>query len=232
MVLLAISLSLDAFGVGIAYGLRKIHIPVLSKMVICLFSIIYSGMALALGNVILRILPLPVAKAAGIAILAGMGILIILQALFRQESGAGGKSAPLGIGRMIKSLFRKGTAGEDIADQSRMLLTIAIKSLGITIQVVKNPASGDIDSSGTIDTGESLLLGFALSVDAIGVGIGSALAGLSSAIIPFAIGFFQLMLLYVGTCLGKKAAASTKMNKKLLSLMPGILLITMAIMRM
>jgi putative sporulation protein YtaF len=215
-VLLAVSLSLDAFGVGIAYGLRKVHIPILSKMVICLFSIIYSGMALALGNVLLKILPLPVSKAAGITILAAMGIVIIIQALFKKDSEAGEQKVP---------------ACREIASQSRMLLKIAIKSLGITIQVVKNPAKGDIDSSGTIDTGESLLLGFALSVDAIGVGIGSALAGLSSMMIPFAIGFFQLVLLYVGTCLGKKAASSMKMNKKLLSVMPGILLITMAIIR-
>ena len=48
--LIAISLSLDAFGVGITYGIRNVRIPLVSKMVICFMSVLYSGLALIAGS--------------------------------------------------------------------------------------------------------------------------------------------------------------------------------------
>lgn len=197
IIFLAISLSIDAFSVGIAYSLRGIHIPFSSKMIICLFSIIYSGFSLLLGKVLYDFIPPLVSKITGVAILAIMGILILLQSMHR-------------------------------SDKKKQSDTIG----NITIKVIKNPAEGDIDKSGTIDFHESLLLGLALSVDAIGVGIGSALSGFSHIIVPFAIGISQLLLLYLGTYLGKRILSSEKLNKKVLSLIPGILLICMAVIRL
>ena len=98
------------------------------------------------------------------------------------------------------------------------LLKIAIKSLGITIQVLRDPSNCDIDKSGIIDLKESLLLGLALSVDAIGVGIGSALSGYHSVFLPFTVGLFQLILLYVGTYLGKRITAMGKFKEKVIAI--------------
>jgi putative sporulation protein YtaF len=207
--LIALSLSLDAFGAGIAYGIRKIRIPPVSKLVICFMSVFYSGIALVAGKAAGGILPPAAAKAAGTVILASMGVYIILQTFLKKEKPVTERSRP-----------QKGT-----------LLEIAIKSLGVTIQVVRNPDSGDIDRSGIIDIREALLLGFALSVDAIGVGIGSALAGIHSMMIPFAAGLFQLLLLSAGTRLGGKLEKTAGLNKKVLAVVPGILLITMALIR-
>jgi putative sporulation protein YtaF len=140
----------------------------------------------------------------GISILGLMGIWIIIQALLRDATNS---------------------------SQNETLWKLAIKSLGITIQVIRNPMEFDIDKSGAIDTPESLLLGLALSVDAIGVGIGSALTGFYSPIIPFAIGFFQMVFLYIGTYLGDKVTMLNKINKKVLALLPGVLLIFLALIR-
>ena len=204
IIVLAISLSLDALGVGLVYGLKKIKIPLPSKLIICLFSIIYSGLALIIGKSLSHILPPVLAKMLGITILGLMGIWIIIQALLKDAS--------------------RGSADDT-------LWQVVIKSLGITIQVTRNPMEFDVDESGAIDTPESLLLGLALSVDAIGVGIGSVLTGFYSPLIPFAIGFFQMIFLYIGTCLGEKVTLLDHINKKILSLLPGILLICLAIIR-
>ncbi|HEX3029522.1 MAG TPA: sporulation membrane protein YtaF [Clostridia bacterium] len=208
--LLAMSLSLDALGVGIAYGLRRIKIPLLPKLVICFFSILYAGAALMLGKSLSMAIPPIAGKLIGITILLGMGVWIIIQALVKKE---------------------KPTLNEAYVNKEVTLIKIVIKSLGITIQVIKDPKEGDIDRSGTIDIKESVLLGLALSVDAIGVGIGSALAGFSSSLIPFAIGLFQLGFLYIGAYFGEKFALVGSINKKVLSLLPGILLISLAIIR-
>ncbi|HBF37870.1 MAG TPA: sporulation membrane protein YtaF [Firmicutes bacterium] len=205
LIVLSISLSLDAFGVGLVYGLKKIKIPLSSKLVICLFSIIYAGLAIIVGKAFSYILPTIFARILGITILSLMGIWIIIQALLKD-------------------------AAEKSADPT--LWEIAIKSLGITIQVIRNPMEFDVDKSGAIDTPESLLLGLALSVDAIGVGIGSALTGFYSPWIPFVTGIFQLIFLYIGTFLGQKVTLFQRINQKVLSLLPGILLIFLAIIRL
>lgn len=208
---LAISLSIDALGVGIVYGIREIKIPVISKIVICFFSVLYSGAALIIGKSMSSFLPQAISRYIGVSILFVMGTWIILQALLKKDP----------------SVLPEKTS----ASGNKTLLKIAIKSLGVTIHIIKNPVEGDIDKSGTIDLTESLLLGLALSVDAIGVGIGSALAGFHSLGIPFAIGMVQLTFLYAGTYMGRKFSLSRRLNKKLLSAFPGILLIILALIR-
>jgi putative sporulation protein YtaF len=209
IVALAISLSLDSFGVGIAYGIRKVNIPLVSKLIICLFSIIYSGLAIMLGRFMYTALPPIISKIAGVTILSCMGIYILVQALTKTEK----------------------TPQAPLEEKTDLQPGASKKAPGMTIRVLKDPEEGDLDKSGVIDIRESLLLGFALSIDAIGVGVGSALAGLGSAIIPFAIGLFQLLFLYAGILLGKKAAGLERLNKKAVSLAPGLLLLMLAVLR-
>ncbi|MCX7748648.1 MAG: sporulation membrane protein YtaF [Clostridia bacterium] len=211
IILLATSLSIDALGVGISYGLREIKIPLIPKIIICIFSIIYSVFALFIGSSLSSVLTPFSSKMIGISILLLMGIWIILQSLLRKDN------TPV--------------AEAPVKVSDGTLIKIAIKSLGITIQVIKNPAKGDIDRSGTIDKREALLLGLALSVDAIGAGIGSALAGFQSMAMPLAVGLFQFTFLYAGTYLGKKFLMTGKINKKALSLMPGVILISLAFLK-
>lgn len=211
VIILATSLSLDSLVVGTVYGLRKVKIPLLSKLIICFFSILYSGAALLAGKSLSTILPPFVSKLIGVSILVLMGIWIILNTLLKSEG--------------------RDETESDFINEDKTLIKIAIKSLGITIQVIKNPVKGDIDKSGSIDTAESLLLGLALSVDAIGAGVGSALAGFTSVFIPFAVGLFQFLFLYAGSFVGEKFTLVGRIDKKVLSLLPGLLLIFLAVLR-
>ena len=112
ILLIAISLSLDAFGAGITYGMRKIRIPPASKLIICFMSVLYSGVALIAGKAVHGILPPAAASIAGAVILAGMGVYILLQTFLKKEEGL--KEKP--------------------STEKRKLLEIAVKSLGITIR--------------------------------------------------------------------------------------------------
>jgi len=210
--LLAISLSLDALGVGLVYGLRRISIPLSSKLLICLFSIIYSGLALLVGKSLSSVLPTYISQLLGVIILSAMGVWIIIQALLRKSDDL--QFDADNANRIDKTIFK-----------------LVIKSLGITVQIIKNPIRGDIDKSGVIDKSESLLLGFALSLDAIGVGIGSGLAGFHSMLIPMIVGLFQLVFLYTGLYLGMRFSMFERINKRLLAFLPGILLILLAFIR-
>lgn len=222
--ILALSLSIDALGVGMTYGLRKVKIPLLSAIIICMFSILYSGAAIFLGKYLSYTIPPKISKLLGIIILIIMGCWIILQSLIKNK----GKDT-LEMGNNDQYNHDK------MNSRDKTLLKIVIKSLGITIQVLRNPSECDIDKSGIIDIKESLLLGLALSVDAVGVGIGSALSGFHSSIIPFAVGLFQMVLLRLGTCignrLGENLADTGKVKEKFMAIIPGILLIILAIIR-
>lgn len=210
IILLALSLSLDAFSAGLVYGLRQIKIPLSSKLLISLFSFVYTSIALFAGKSISEVIPLSVSKLLGVAILVLMGIWIIIQTLLKNEPNRACHSELI---------------------STKTLLKIGIKSLGITIHIFKNPVEFDIDSSGAIDTTESLLLGLGLSLDAIGAGIGSALLGFHSLIIPLAVGCFQWLSLSLGSYLGKKCALNFNLNHKWLGLIPGVILIFLAILR-
>lgn len=173
ILLLAISLSIDAFGLGIAYGLRKIKFPIISMIIICLFSFFYSTLALFAGQYISCIISTNVSKYIGISILFSMGLWII-----------------------------------------------------------RNPLDVDINDSGCLHIKESILLSLALSIDSIGVGVASALSGLISLLVPLFTGIFQFLFLLIGTTLGKKLLHPSFKNKKILSILPGLILILFAILRL
>jgi putative sporulation protein YtaF len=70
--------------------------------------------------------------------------------------------------------------------------------------LLENPDEVDKDSSGSIDYKESVLLGFALAVNNIGIGFGAGVTGLNillTSILTFLVSFFAIILGYM---LGQK----------------------------
>lgn len=216
LLILAISLSVDALGAGVVYGMRKIKIPLISKIIISLFSIAYSALALFVGKTIAVCLPPFASKLIGVSILLAMGFWIMIQSYRKPKTTKDTHSipAPLATKQSEKTLIR-----------------IAIKSLGITVQVVRNPYEVDMDRSGIIDPMEAFVLGLALSVDAIGAGIGSAMAGYYGISVPFLVGLFQIVFLYIGSRIGA-IVLDWPIHEKVLTFTPGLLLILLAILRL
>lgn len=208
VVLLSVSLSMDSLFLGLAYGIKQTKIPLLSQLMICLFSILYAIVAIVIGSSISTFLPKEVAKIAGGAILAVVGIMMLINA-FKQNKVV---SSDITLENTPKTIFK-----------------LFIKSLGLTIEVLKNPQAGDIDHSGTIDLKEAFLLGLALSLDSLGTGIGSALSGLTGWYIPVAIGFFQLIFLNTGLFFGKFFPSNQ--DNKIIKMIPGTLLLALFVIR-
>ena len=211
VLLLAISVNLDALGVGLVYGIKKIHIPLSYKTLICIFSVLYSAISIFIGNSLSHHISDTFGKYLGIGILFGLGIYSIFKAIYP----------------------KKPSRSQSFENES--LFKIILRPLGITIDVVKNSPSIDIDNSGKIDLGEAILLSLALSVDSFGVGLGFSLLGCNVLFIPIVIGLCQLIFLNVGLLLGNKVSNLTYnkfINAKTISILPGILLILLAIFRL
>jgi len=183
IILLSVSLSLDAFVIAVAYALKSTRIPLVSKLVVCLISIIYFGAAVWLGGVISGFFSPEAAKIVGIALMSCICLWTLLQVILGKKENEAPEAA------------------------SKTLFAMSLKPIGITVQVIRNPMLCDIDHSHSISPFEAIFLGTALSVDSISVGIGYSLLGPVSAIAPLTVGFFQFAFLCLGGWVGGRLAA-------------------------
>ena len=207
--ILAISSSIDSFGIGITYGIKNTRITFVAKLVVFLISLCISTLSISVGKFIYRLFPPFLCNIIGFLILILMGLFIIFQAL--RES--------------------KKTASSDENSQKR-IYNLFIKSFGITIQIIKNPINSDLDNSKNIDGKEALYLGFALSLDSLCIGIGNAMLGMFSFIFTMLVAFFQLIFLSLGLIFGNKLKKVTNIPDNIWSIISGILLIFIGISKL
>ena len=85
VLILAVSLSMDALGIGISYGLRGIRVSWKARVVICAMSMMVTGAAVGLGSVLLEVIPLPAAKLLGCGMLLILGLVIIVQGFRKRK---------------------------------------------------------------------------------------------------------------------------------------------------
>lgn len=210
ILLLSVSLSIDALCAGLAYSLAGTRIPAVSRLIISLISVLYAGVAIFAGGMAARFLPAFAGKLIGAVILAALGVGMIVRGLRGQDG------APV----------KHRTAAQDPT-----IFRLIIKSLGITVQILRNPDAGDIDRSGIIDIREALLLGTALSIDAVGAGIGSALSGLTGFYVPLSIGACQLLFLSLGMAAGRLLPFFPRQSRAA-AILPGVFLIALSLLRL
>ncbi|MGE5397309.1 MAG: sporulation membrane protein YtaF [Chitinophagales bacterium] len=172
--LLALAVSADGFGVGVAYGLKKIKIPILSILVICLASMLAIGASMVVGKGIALYFSPKLASVVGALALFFVGIWF------------------------LSDLWR------DSDDKRTEITSIRIRPLGVIIQILREPARADFDSSGVISYSEAFFLGAALAVDALGAGLGAAMAGYNLLATIAAVGCCKFLVLNLGLRLGER----------------------------
>ena len=210
LLLIALSLCLDALGVGFAYGVRTIRIPLLSKIFMSILSAFFAFSAAGIGKFLYVILPAAAGQLIGIFLLAGLGIYTILTAIRDLHRPAPVKKIP----------ERQG--------QYRFVIDF----LGLTVTIVRHPSKGDLDHSKTIDLKESFCIALALSIDSLGAGIGYGMTEGSILLFPLLIGIFQFLLITAGILTGQYFNQRIKFHETFLAFIPGIVMIGLAILRL
>lgn len=208
--LLAFSGSLDSVGVGISYGIKKTKIGIIPLIV--LFALIFciTTIAMLVGNFITSIISETFVSVIGSVMLIGMGAFIIFSAIFKTDENNNVDT---------KNLYPKE-------------YNFFIKFLGITINIIKNPVSSDIDNSNRIDIKEALFLGIALSLDAMSIGFGASVIGINSFVFPFLMSLFHLAFLVIGIFIGEHIRNISKLPTNIWSIISGILLIILALIKL
>lgn len=206
IIVLALSLSLDALGVGVSYGIKKITIPFIAKCIIFIVALIITFISILFGNIIGKFLDPIVFKYLGIGMIFFMGLAIICQVFEKEKI-------------KDKKVLKEGT-----------ILNLIIKSYGITIKIIRDPKSGDMNNSNVIEPLEALYIGIALSIDAIGVSFASSSFSINNYFVPFFVALFQVLFLSFGDFIGHKFYKKPTNSKSWLFI-SGCLLIVIALFR-
>lgn len=178
VLLFALGLSTDTFFVGIAYGIKRIIIPICSMLLIVLISAFTIIISMNFGKIIASILPVAWASRIGALIL-----LLIAGCYF------------------VKAGKAKIT---DLASNGNPIMIFNLSSLGVVVQILKEPFCADFDASGEINLKEAFFLGMALSLDALGAGIGAAMAGLNIWLTAVSVAVTGIILIKLGLLLGTR----------------------------
>ncbi|MDO6656119.1 sporulation membrane protein YtaF [Anaerobacillus sp. 1_MG-2023] len=202
---LALAVSVDGFGVGLTYGLRRMRIPFKSILIISIFSAVSMLFAMGFGSLLQLWISDILAQRIGGGILIALG------------------------GWVLYQMFRNNKEAEKTVSE-RILLHYEIRSLGVVISILRKPTTADFDDSGTITGIEAIMLGAALSLDAFGAGIGASMVGFPPIETALLIACMSSLFLLLGLKFGNFTSNIKWMDK--LSFLPGCLLIILGFMRM
>jgi len=206
--LMAIALSLDGFGVGLAYGLRRIRIPMSSLIAIALCTVFAMGISMLFGSWVTSWLSFIPARLLGATILLTLGVFQLARAIWNGQRDNFPEAVPAMAVAMQKPVLEP-------------IFRFQLSLFGFVIQVLKTPAIADVDGSGGISLRESLLLGSALAMDAFASGIGAAMAGMTLSVIGL-VALTQIMMLRLGQQMAGKIPENWIAKAEYL---PGVVLI-------
>lgn len=213
--ILAISSSIDSLGIGITYGIKNTKIINSAKFILFFISFIISIISIYFGNLLKYLFPDFLIHYLGSFLLILMGLFMCFQSLRKSR----------------QEYHIKDNKNLEMFD-SEKIYSFFIKCLGITIKIIKNPSSSDLDKSNVIDSKEALFLGFALSLDSFCIGIGFSMLNTFSIIFPLLTSCFQLFFLSLGNYCGKKLYSFSKLPDNIWSTISGILLIMIGFCKM
>jgi putative sporulation protein YtaF len=203
LLLISISLSLDAFAVSAAHAIKSTRIPLFSKIIIALISAVIFGGAVFFGETVATLFSPYIAKTIGIILMLFICLWMLFQVLLNKKKD----------------------------EEPKMIFHFSIKSLGLTLQIIRNPLLSDIDNSHSISSFEAIFLGLALSIDSISVGIGYSLIGSVNILTPVFVGLFQFVFFYLGEVVGNRVTRLKNINMDYLQLISVAVMFVLLILR-
>lgn len=180
LILLGITVSIDGFFAGMAYGIKKIKIPFSSLLVIGFVTLICTTIA------VIAAISLGQFTDAAFASLISAILLILL-----------------GIVNLLKEFI------STLTEKTSNKLNITIPLGGLVINIMKKPECADIDHSLLISKSEATVLGFALGIDNMAAAFALGLSTGVPVSIPIVLSFIQMMLIFLGITFATAIAKET-----------------------
>lgn len=201
-VILACTLSADAFLASFAYGSNKIKIPVPTVLIISFVSSGILGIFLFIGGVVRPFLPPEVCSVLCFVVLFLLGMTKILDNLMKSIIRRVGRRSP----NIHFSFFH----------------------LRFILSVYADPELVDVDRSKSISPMEACSLAIALSLDGMAAGFGAALGDVSGFAVFFASFATNAVGVVLGDIIGNRVSSCLRFN---ISWLSGAVLIVLAVLK-
>ncbi|MGI6081529.1 MAG: sporulation membrane protein YtaF [Limnochordia bacterium] len=207
LVLLTLALSIDGLIVGVSYGRREIRIPPRSLGIVAACTLTGITLSMSLGQLMGDLMQPALARTLGGLVLICLGLWQMLLGWLEDRRNA----------------LRQGGV------RSQVLARLRLRSLGIAIQVLQEPACADRDHSGIIEPKEALLLGVALGLDTLAAGLAASLVGLGWLLVV-TVPAGLVILIELGIIIGHKRGSMPPAN--LGAVAPAAVLILMGLLKL
>lgn len=187
-IMLAISVSIDALGIGLSYGMRKSKISLILNVLIGFIVFIMCLIGFSIGNL------LSMFFSDFILVLIGSFLLLILG--------------------------------------SQIIIKEIIKIKEIKRRRNMNMSENELCYIEEITIKDAILLAMTISIDAMAAGIGASLIGIKTIFFPVLVMVAHILFLNLGMYLGKNVKNISNIPQNLWSIISGVLLIVIAIMKL
>lgn len=183
--LLALACSLDNIGIGIAYGVRKLSIPFSTNLLIAGLTAAGTLVIMLGGHLVTRLIQPQTAILTGGVIIIAAGAWVVIHETFWRE--------PVKPPEELQLIAFAGVPEVTLMKKILMILD--------------NPFLADRDFSGHIDLKEGVILGLALLLNNLPIGLVAGLLGLNPFLIMLALLILSILTIWSGItfgyCLGR-----------------------------
>ena len=177
---LALACSLDTIGIGIAFGVRKLNVPFATNLLIAVLTTVGTLVVMVGGHLVTRLIQPQTATLIGGAIIIVAGAWVILQeTIWRQP--------------------------EQPLEELQLIALEGIPAVSFwkkILMILDNPFIADQDFSGHIDLKEGVILGLALLLNNLPVGLVAGLLGLSPLLIAVSVISLSILTIWIGISTG------------------------------
>ena len=177
---IAIAANLDNLGVGIAYGIQKIRISHAANLLIAAISLAATWLSAEVGKAICIWLSPQLARSIGAVLLVGVGLWVLAQP--------------------VVTAVRK----------KKPIVDVSVSGTRIYVgpsEILSTPESADLDKSRDTGWWEAILLGIALSINALAGGFDAGIVGISASVESLMVGLFSFLTVAVGLKFGRNYGA-------------------------
>lgn len=171
---LSTALGMDALVSGVAYGLKGIHVPLGSLIIVGIVTVLCTAIAMGGTYLLGGFIDIHTATIAGAALLVALGAYRLLLDFVTKDIA-----------------LHEG--GHHVVARK---LTFSVGAL--VIRIMAKPEAADIDQSKHISPMEAVFLGLALGVDNMVASSAGTLGGLLPIYTPLAMGAVQVALIAAG----------------------------------
>jgi putative Mn2+ efflux pump MntP len=202
--LLAIASNVDNFAVGIAYGVKKLKIGILTNLFIALVSAIGTFLSISVGEDINNYLSVDVANVLGSFVFVAVGVWSIEETFKREGKRAKKKAKMRQEMRVLVAAGSNRMISNAIDDDSSQEFSEEFLQEFSYENFLENPEKADLDRSGYIDVRESIALAFGLTLNNLSSGVGGGISHLNPLITTSFVFTLSLLGMSGGYLLGDR----------------------------